>query len=149
MAEKATWGHLKDFLQEELNLREALILNQKSKECLGVKNTPKNKRPGGVSNFTGATHAISEGTKYPCYICGKTDHILSTDPAGKVQVDYFSCPVFANMSCKDRKEELRKKGFCFQCLTPGMKFKEQHKCYSKYTCTQKDSHKKFSARVSV
>ena len=37
IAEKETWAALKAFLKKELNVREALTLNQKSKDCFGMK----------------------------------------------------------------------------------------------------------------
>ena len=130
LVEKSTWEKLKAFLQKELTIQEKLALNQKSKECLGVK-PPKGERkklPPAALNVTPSV------TTYPCHICGKTDHVLSTNQNGKKQVDYFSCPVFAGKSCEERRLELQKKGFCFQCLSPGMKHRDSHNCYKKYAC---------------
>ena len=135
LVEKTTWENLKAFLQKELNVREALTLNQKSKDCLGVKTE---KKPPDKKKFGGGANAyVASGNSYPCHICGKTDHALSTDRSGKKYVDYFSCPIFASMSCKNRQQELQKKGFCFQCLTPGVKHKDPHRCYNKYACTRR------------
>ena len=73
-------------------------------------------------------------TKQACHICEKTDHVLSTDKNNKTHVDYFSCKVFVEMSPKERRSALQKKGFCLQCLTPGMKYDVSHTCYKKYSC---------------
>ena len=133
-AEKATWERLKAFLQKELNVREALILNQKSKDCLGVKTVVRKQRPLSQNAYT-------DGAKIPCYICGETDHVVSTGRNGRTTVDYFSCPIFASLSCENRKKELRSKGFCWQCLLPGVRFSDPHTCFDKYMCPD-PSHKK-------
>ena len=141
LEEQVTWKALQAFLQKELNVRTTLLLNQKSKECLGVK-SPKNDKkrtPLGGQNAQNTYNIAS----LPCHICGKTDHVLSTDQNGQKQVDYFACPIFASMSCEKRRNELQKKGLCFQCLTPGAKHKDPHDCNAKYTCTD-PWHKNFN-----
>ena len=42
LEEKVTWKSLQVFLQKELTLRTNMTLNQRSKECLGIKSSPKN-----------------------------------------------------------------------------------------------------------
>ena len=144
LAEKTTWENLKKFLQKEHTLRETFTLNQKSKECLGVKSQSKEKKnSGGLSNSFVAT-----SVEYPCHICGKTDHVVSTDYNGKHHVDYFSCPIFASMSCEKRRQELQKKGLCFQCLKPGQKHKDTHNCLKKYSCTD-PSHAGFQKNLHI
>ena len=130
LAEKTTWENLKRFLHKELALRETLVLNQKSKECLGVKGQPKDKKPSGLLPGT----FVTADSSCPCHICGKTDHVVSTDQNGKNHVDYFSCPIFASMTCEKRRQELQKKGLCFQCLKPGQKHRDSHNCPKKYSC---------------
>ena len=34
-------------------------------------------------------------------------------------MQYFACQKFAEMAPKDRFQELKNKGYCFQCLFPG------------------------------
>ena len=138
MEEKETWNALKAFLEKEVKFRTTMTLNQKSKECLGIKPSKVDKKK--LLSGDQFSHAYSDPS-YPCHICGKTDHILSTDLKGDKHVDYFACPIFVNLSCEKRREELMKKGLCFQCLKPGVKHKDPHKCYSKYTCTD-PFHKK-------
>ena len=41
------------------------------------------------------------------------------------------CPVFANMSLRDRKATIRNKGMCFGCLFPGHHSKD---CRTRHTC---------------
>ena len=147
MEEKETWKGVKAFLEKELNLRTTLTLNQKSKECLGIKTPSKEKKKPPGDQFP--QHTYSDPV-YPCHICGKTDHVVSTDQKGDKHVDYFACPIFVSMSCQKRKEELMKKGFCFQCLKPGVKHKDPHKCYTKYTCTDPfHKNKKFQKNLHI
>ena len=144
LAEKMTWENLKQFLQEEHSIRETLVLNQKSKECLGVKPQPKDKKnpPGLPGTYFGAE------TSSPCHLCGKKDHVESIDQGGKKHVDYFSCPIFASMSCEKRRQELQKKGLCFQCLKPGQKHKDSHNCPKKYSCPD-PSHANYQKNLHV
>ena len=85
LAEKITWENLKRFLQKELALRETLVLNQKSKECLGVKGPPKDKK---ASAFLHGLFVATDSSS-PCHICGKTDHVVSTDQNGKITLTTF------------------------------------------------------------
>ena len=136
LVEKTTWENLKLFLQRELSIQEKLTLNRKSKECLGLKPAKQDKKkvPPVILNVNPAE------TTFPCHICGKTDHVLSTNQNGKKQVDYFSCPDFAGKTPEERRLELQKKGFCFQCLSPGIKHRTQHNCFKKYACPD-ESHR--------
>ena len=34
-------------------------------------------------------------------------------------IQYFACKKFVEMTPKERFQELRRKGYCFQCLSPG------------------------------
>ena len=63
-------------------------------------------------------------------------------------VDYFSCPIFASMSCEKRRQELQKKGLCFQCLKPGQKHRDSHNCTKKYSCTD-PSHASFQKNLHI
>ena len=130
-AEKTTWEHLKKFLQKELALCEKLTLMQKSRDCLGVKGSKGN--PTTEKGSSGAHPVLPK--MIPCHLCGKTDHVLSTDKKGGKHVDYFSCKKFVEASCKDRLDQIKRKGFCLQCLTPGIKSSEKHFCHTKYACT--------------
>ena len=148
MEEKEIWKNVKAFLEKELNLRTTLTLNKKSKECLGVKAPPRERKKSPEGNQM--SQNAFQNASYPCHICGKTDHVLSTDQKGDKHVDYFACPNFVSLSCEERKQELMKKGLCFQCLTPGVKHKDPHKCYTKYTCTDSfHKNKRFTKNLHI
>ena len=55
-----------------------------------------------------------------CCFRGKAEgHIATNGPKGTKIVQYFACQKFAEMAPKDRFQELKNKGYCFQCLFPG------------------------------
>ena len=52
------------------------------------------------------------------------------------------------MTPKERFDELKKKKMCFQCLTPGLKAKQEGNCFDKFKCPN-DSHKRFRSGLHV
>ena len=140
--EKETWDDLKKFLQTEISLHETMASVYKSKECLGIKSKGAKNDGGKSSHFGNQVSPIS----LPCHICGLCDHVLSSDMSGRKHVDYFSCPTFVKLPPKDRLLELKSRGLCLQCLSPGQKHNEQHVCHDKYVCTEKSDkyHQRYS-----
>ena len=136
-AEQTEWENLKDFLEKERSLRERMTLLNKSKESLGIVRPKHTGKP---------SHHAQAGMA--CHICGKTGHVVSIDASGKACIDYFSCPDFVNMSPYQRCSVLLKSKFCVQCLVPGVKHDEQHKCYNHYVCPDK-SHASFPKGLHV
>lgn len=155
-SEKAEWNSLQDFLEKERALHEKYALLLKSKEAFGIV-TLSDK--GGSSR---SSHNVKQGG-LPCHICGQTDHVLSTDHQGDNCVDYFSCKKFVEMSPKERFSELIRNKFCIQCLRPGIKYDESHKCFKAYACPDRshgrhskvchvlvcDTHKNDQANVNL
>ena len=139
---KRMWGNLVAFLQRELALREQMIVVTKNKVSLGIssKPTPAKDKPG---TYT-ADQAAQNPAVIRCSICGKSDHILSTDSQGNKQCDFFSCKTFVDWSAKRRKIESLKRKYFLQCLNPNVKFFEAHFCHGKYVCPDQShkSHKK-------
>ena len=67
------------------------------------------------SHFVGGSN-----TEPICYFCEESeDHVATNGPRGTKIVQYFACRKFAEMSPNERFKELRRKGYCFQCLFPG------------------------------
>ena len=141
--EKHVWNNLVKFLQKELSLREKMVLVSKSKLSLGLdpKQPPRNKSGGYPSN-------PSHPTAILCHICGKDDHVLSTDMSGKRHCDFVSCKIFTEWSCQQRRSELQKRQFCLQCLSPGVNHRSTHNCSSKYVCPDA-YHKSFKKGLHV
>ena len=114
LVEKTTWENLKAFLQKELTVREALTLNQKSKDCLGVK--PEKKPPDKKKFGGGANAYVASGNSLPCQICGKTDHALSTDRSGKNMLIIFLVQSSQVCPVKIDSRSCRRKGFASNAL---------------------------------
>ena len=85
-------------------------------------------------NFSEIKHGACEN-KAKCQICEEIDQIVTITSKGKQIINYFSCEKFVKTSPKERFSELNKKNLCFQCLTPGLKFKHPGYCFDKYKCT--------------
>ena len=139
-AAKQKWNDLKTFLTRELNFCEQMTLIEKGKSGLGISNPGNNTRERQAHNIT--------GTDLECVLCGKKDHVVSKTRYGRKCIDYVSCKKFANMTPSERGLELKKHLLCFQCLTPGMKWNVEHRCFDQYTCAD-PSHKVYPKGIHV
>ena len=87
-----------------------------------------------------------------CHICGKDDHIATKGPYGRKFIQYFACKDFVELSCAQRFAELRKRGFCTQCLFPGASATvgkhADGTCQNTYVC-QHASHNSFLTKKHV
>ena len=139
LPEKAEWENLKKFLKDEHHLREKYVLLEKSKNVLGIK--PKEKEKKDNATPFDSTHVTTE---LNCHLCGKSDHVVSTDLRGNKHIDYVACEAWTKKSPKERRMELLKKKFCFACLTPGVIHTDDHTCHQKYVCphASHNTHKK-------
>ena len=113
-----------------------MVLVGKSKISLGLVSKQPPQQSPKSSGYT------AEPVVIRCHICGKDDHVLSTDPTGKKECDFVSCKTFVDWPCKTRNLELLKRKFCLQCLSPGVKHFKPHNCSKKYVCPD-SSHKSF------
>ena len=60
--------------------------------------------------------------KPKCCFCKEAEeHIKTNGPKETKIVQYFACQKFVEMAPKDRFQELKNKGYCFQCLFPGLR----------------------------
>ena len=53
-----------------------------------------------------------------CFCKEDEEHIKTNGPKETKIVQYFACQKFVGMDPKDRFQELKNKGYCFQCLFP-------------------------------
>ena len=143
---KRMWDNLVKFLRKELSLREQMVVINKNKVALGLspKPPPFKDKPGGYPADSLAHGAVV----LRCHICGKDDHVLSTDMGGRKHCDFVSCKIFVDWSCKKRKFELLKRKFCLQCISPGIKHSDAHNCSGKYVCPDQ-SHKSHAKGLHV
>ena len=134
MSDKEKWTEMINYLDNELKVKEQLILFEKSSvDTSKVK--PDN--PGPKSGSGKAFLNNYDRTK--CLICGKSDHVAMISNKGKTIINYIACEIFASMTCKERFECLKKQNLCFQCLTPGLKAGHAGHCFDKYKCPH-ESH---------
>ena len=154
---ESLWTGLTAFLEKELKVSQQTSLmmgkhkertqdqrdRERDHDCDQNKNKNRNDRH--ASHYSNQQQQI-------CHICGATDHVATNGPGGSKLIQYFVCSKFANMTNKERFNELRSKGFCFQCLFPGArkdggKHKEG-KCQRDFVCKH-SSHDKFSTKKHV
>ena len=88
LPEKLEWNKLKIFLEKEKTLREKYILLDKSKESLAVRS--RDDRRNNSTSVSGDVAHVSMDHVL-CHLCGKSDHVVSTDLAGVKHIDYVSC----------------------------------------------------------
>ena len=108
------WGSLIEYFKKDLALSEKLALLQTRRNCFGIVSASQhsgNKGKKNVSISSGKQLTIQ--TSQVCHICGKTDHVLSTDKNGRKHVE-----VFVEMSPKLRREQLQKKKPMSSMLDP-------------------------------
>ena len=86
-----------------------------------------------------------------CQFCGQSDHVKTRGPYGDI-IQYYSCEKFVKMNPYQRCEELRRLGFCIQCLFPGAKQNtgkhKEGKCQHDFSCKH-PVHGRFPAKKHV
>ena len=137
--EKLVWNNLREFLIKEASLCEQLALVQRSKDCFGIKS--KSRGAPQDAHFTSPTNLA-------CHLCGNTNHIVSSDKNGGKHIDYVACKLFAEGSPHVRRMLLQRFQLCFQCLLPGVKFRDDHVCSKKYICPH-SSHTSYEKGMHV
>ena len=138
LREKLIWDSLINFLKKDLAVRENLILLKRSRESLS----------SGTNRMGINSVSPIVNSSLPCVICGKSGHVVSTDKKGRKHIDYVACESFVRMTPKSRRSALVKKRCCLQCLSPGIKFDQDHTCYDTYVCPDK-SHKNYRKGLHV
>ena len=98
-------------------------------------------------------HHTGKGNKVKCYFCDETeDHVATNGPRATQIVQYFECKKFTEMTSNQQFQELRRKGFCFQCLFPGASQStgrhSDGKCQWDFTCKHQ-SHDKYPIKKHV
>ena len=99
-------------LSFELKLKEKALLLDKTK--------PENEvLKGTTDNIKRKSYAVNETSSEAkkCTFCDDIGHAATITRKGKIIVNYFACLKFAKMNPQERLNELKRKGFCFQCLS--------------------------------
>ena len=87
-----------------------------------------------------------------CFCKEDEEHIKTNGPKETKIVQYFACQKFVEMAPKDRFQELKNKGYCFQCLFPGApqdKGKHHDGMCKKDFVHKHKSHDKYSIKKHV
>ena len=137
------WDAILTYLEKEARVCMDVALFKKAAPS-------KEKKPPNTGGNSNESHT-AEGPardKKKCIVCQKTDHVPTTTRRGNKIINYFSCEKFVSMSVSERFEELKRKGMCFQCLTPGMKANHTGFCFDKYKCPH-ESHANFQRGIHV
>ena len=167
------WKELLKFLEKDIKvqLEKSMIyraLPEKTPPVKDNKEKPNSKshhtddKPNNLNNKGDSNNGASPPDNTPpnnknkdeklCHLCGKDDHIATRGPYGKKFIQYFACKDFVDASCSQRFAELKKKGFCTQCLFPGAYATSgkhvEGKCQSTYICRH-DSHKNFTVKKHI
>ena len=136
---KVEWGKLFEFLKEELNLREKIVLDVKNARLMGIdlkpprqKDTDKTGDKKGDKNDKnnlrgGSAHPVVDGLK--CHFCGLGQHAVVTTKRGKKMIPYYVCEIFVALSPSERYSKLKEKNFCTTCLLPGAVKSPKHQCF--------------------
>lgn len=141
-SDKDAWSDIISYLDEELRLKEHILLFNKSHPGSSEGSGKKNDGSGGY-------HSRGTNDANPsCALCGKTDHVPTITNNGNKIINYFACEQFARLSTKKRFEKLKQKHFCFQCLTPGLKPNHGGNCFDKYKCPHED-HRGFDKALHI
>ena len=134
------WEAIMQHLEHEAKVTETMMLHKKASSVP----TP---RTNAESAHT-AQDGPNENNRKKCKICDATDHVPTLTSRGKLVINYFSCHKFVTMTTKEKFEEIKRKRFCFQCLTPGMKLNHPGFCFDKFKCPH-ESHQRNDRGVHV
>ena len=145
--DKGTWSFIIGFLEEEIKLKEQMILFDQAHQSKSNKDKIGNSDDSDSTTKNNNQTYSNAAPSTKCVICGKTDHV-PTVRNGVTFINYFACEKFANMTVKERFIALKSKRMCFQCLVPGATAKHSGTCYGKYVCPH-DSHKGFDTGIHV
>ena len=129
------WMKLIEFLEKNLKVQQQrMLIQEKSDEKMNTKQNSDCRQIG-----RNGAHFTNESTEENLYLRDDTDnHIATVGRGGTEIIQYFACKKFVEMTPKERFPELRRKGYCFQCLFPGASQNtgkhSDGKCQRDFTC---------------
>ena len=104
-SDKETWDEVIKYLESELQIKEMILLFEKS-NALFYKENRKPLNELKSYNASEIKHGACEN-KPKCQICDEIDQIVTITSKGKQIINYFSCEKFVKMSPKERFSELK------------------------------------------
>ena len=130
-SKREEWGKLSDFLQQELKLREKIVLDNKSARLMGIDLKFDHKKTGGektAKSSPGGVHSVTDPS-LKCHFCGEGQHTVVTTSKGNKIIPYYVCETFVSMSPAERYSQLKAKNLCTTCIMPGAIKGPKHKCF--------------------
>ena len=95
--------------------QQRMLIQEKPDEKRNIKQNSDGRQIG-----KNGAHFTNQSAEKKRYFCDEIDdHIATAGPRGTEIIRYFTCKKFVEMTPKERFQELRRKGYCFQCLFPG------------------------------
>ena len=140
-SKKTDWENLLEFLNEELHLREQLVLDCKTAQLMGF-DTSMSSDGGGdkPKKRTNANYGVS-GACLICHFCDQAGHTVITTYKGRQMIPYYVCEEFVSSSAAERFLKLKSKHLCTQCMFPRAVKGPKHKCFYLNYCCLHMSHK--------
>ena len=125
-SKKLEWEKLLILLQDELKLREKLVLEQKTAQLLGIIVEQGIKERDKIKPYKG--NYMSEYNRLKCAFCDQGNHIVITTAKGNKIIPYV-CEAFVNRSPAEKCAKLKSKDLCTTSVYPGAVNGENHKCF--------------------
>ena len=107
-----TWHHLIEFLERDLKAQQQKLLIQNKSET-------KDRNKGVLKDITAISLVTQVWNQGIVFVKRLRRILRQMDQKGTKIMQYFACQKFVEMAPKDRFQELKNKGYCFQRLFPG------------------------------
>ena len=159
LEEEELWNKLISFLEKELKVQQELSLikpkfNQEQRShtyCSNSIDSSETELELPI-NDQGCHISSMSGNSIKCSFCGEFGHYETKTYDGSAMIQYYACEKFVEMNPLERFNNLRKLGFCYQCLFPGaVQNTGNHangKCQRDFSCKH-PSHDRYDMRKHV
>ena len=149
--DETLWNKLIDFLEKDLRVQQQkeLIQSKVEEKKLAKWNNVDAKQNGRFNN----QFITSSPGEVKCFFCNESEeHVATNGPKGTKIIQYFACKKVTEITPSERYQELKRKGFCIQCLFPGARQNlgkhNDGKCLRDFICKEK-LHNKFPNKKHV
>ena len=158
LEEEELWNKLISFLDKELKVQQELSLikpklnqEQRSQDSYCSNSIDSYETELSINEQECHVSTISDKS-IKCSFCGEFGHYETKLNDGSTMIQYYACKKFTEMNPLERFKELRKHGFCYQCLFPGAAQNTgkhaNRTCQNDFTCKH-PSHDRYDMRKHV
>ena len=136
LTKEESWKDMMEFLEKESSvLQQKLLLFGKERGTRCGDYSRESNRLERRNEHQSHITETTEEERQLCSFCGGSGHVMTNGPGFTKVIQYFACKKFVDMTPAERFKEIRKKGFCFQCLLPGAPLKHKDgKCQTDFVC---------------